>query len=102
LGSPVCGDPRQMTNVWKLYQRVAGHSVDNPPVTNIIAKPPVPTLAIWSRRDGIVAVHSARGTEESRDREVEVDSGHMAFAVSQGGARQAAREIKRFLAEIKG
>ena len=36
--------------------------VDAPPVeTNTAEKPPVPTLAIWSRRDGIVAPASARG-----------------------------------------
>ena len=99
LGSPVCGDMRQMTNVWRLYELVAGHKVDKPPIPNILAKPPVPTLPIWSREDGIVAPPSARGTEETRDSEVEVRSGHMAFAVSRRFAREVARQIKRFLEE---
>ena len=102
LGTPVWGDLRQMTNVWRLYELVAGHKVDNPPIANILAKPPVPTLAIWSRKDGLIAVASARGTEETHDKECEVDSGHMAFAVSRRCARLAVREIVSFLKETEG
>src|SRR5918993_1080 len=65
-------------------------------------KPPVPTLAIWSRRDGIVGAPSARGTEANRDKAVEVDSSHMGFAVSKKGTRQAVAEIVKFLAETEG
>jgi pimeloyl-ACP methyl ester carboxylesterase len=102
LGSPVWGDLRRYTNVWKLYERVAGHPVDNPPIPNVQQKPPVPTLAIWSHMDGIVAPPSARGTEETRDREVEISSGHMAFAVSRRSGRLVVGEIKRFLDEVDG
>ena len=101
LGSPVWGDRRRYTNVWKLYEKVAGHPVDQPPITDLEEKPPVPTLAIWSRRDGIVGVPSARGTEVTRDKAVEVDSTHMGFAVSKKGTRQAVREIVRFLEETE-
>jgi hypothetical protein len=100
LGAPVWGDRRRYTNVWKLYERVAGHPVDDPPIPDSIEKPPVPTLAIWSRRDGIVGVPSARGTDETRDKAVEVNSSHMGFAVSRRGTRSAVREIVRFLEEI--
>jgi alpha-beta hydrolase superfamily lysophospholipase len=100
LGSPVWGDPRRYTNVWKLYERVARHRVDKAPIANIQAKPPVPTLAIWSRRDGIVAAPSASGTEKTRDKAVEVASTHMGFAVSHKGTRAAVREIVRFLDEV--
>lgn len=99
LGSPVWGDLRRYTNVWKLYERIAKHPVDDPPIPRIEQKPPVPTLAIWSRSDGIVGVPSARGTEETRDKEVEVRSSHMGFAVSRKTTRAAAREIVRFLNE---
>jgi hypothetical protein len=61
----------------------------------------VPTLAIWSSRDGIVGVASARGTDDTRDKAVEVSSTHMGFAVSKKGTRAAAREIVRFLEEIE-
>ena len=100
LGTPVWGDRRRYTNVWKLYERVAGHPVDHPPIPEFEEKPPVPTLAIWSRTDGIVGVPSARGTEATRDKAVEVATNHMGFAVSRKGTRAAVREIVRFLGEI--
>lgn len=101
LGSPVWGDRRRYTNVWKLYERIAGHPVDEPPIPDNEEKPPVPTLAIWSRRDGIVGAPSARGTEKTRDKAVEVQTTHMGFAVSSKGTRAAVREIVRFLDEIE-
>ena len=100
LGSPVWGDLRRYTNVWKLYERIAHHPVDDPPIPHIEDKPPVPTLAIWSRKDGIVGVPSARGTERTRDKAVEVATTHMGFAVSKRGTRAAVREILRFLEEV--
>lgn len=102
LGTPIAGDLRQVTNVWRLYEFVARHKVDDPPIPNIAEKPPVPTLAIWSRKDGIIAVSSARGSDECRDKEVELESSHMAFAVSRTSARRAAREILAFLEEREG
>ncbi|HEV2043234.1 MAG TPA: alpha/beta fold hydrolase, partial [Sphingomicrobium sp.] len=41
LGSPFSGDPRA-NNVWKLYELVAGHKVDNPPIERRSDKPDVP------------------------------------------------------------
>ena len=101
LGSPIWGDRRRYTNVWKLYERIAGHPVDQPPIPDSPEKPPVPTLAIWSRRDGIVAPPAARGTDETCSKSVEVDSSHMGFAVSKKGTRQAVAEIVRFLEECE-
>ena len=98
LGSPFSGDPHQ-NNVWRLYELVARHKVDNPPVPRITDKPPVPHLAIWSRRDGIVAPRSARGMEDERDEAVEMRCTHMAFGVSKRVGRHVAREITRFLKE---
>ncbi|MEO6225342.1 MAG: alpha/beta hydrolase [Sphingomicrobium sp.] len=102
LGSPVWGDRRRFTNVWKLYERVAGHPVDDPPISDRPEKPPVPTLAIWASRDGIVAAPSARGTEATRDKAVEVHSTHMGLAVSRKPTRRVAAEIRAFLDEIEG
>jgi pimeloyl-ACP methyl ester carboxylesterase len=82
LGSPVRGDPRRNNNVWRLYEMVAGHPVDAPPVDCAIEeKPPVETIAIWSRRDGIVAAHGACATG-CCDRTIEIGCGHieMVFA----------------------
>jgi len=95
LGSPFSGD-RRSNNVWRLYELVAGHPVDDPPiVTDTAEKPPVPTLAIWSRRDGIVAPAAARGEEGERDAELELDSSHMGFAVS-------ARSYPRIVEAVRG
>ena len=98
LGSPFSGDVRA-NNVWRLYEWVAGHPVDRPPLPRIPAKPPVPTLAFWSRRDGIIAPASARGAPDETDRAVELASNHMGFGVSRAVTRQVAAETRRFLAE---
>jgi pimeloyl-ACP methyl ester carboxylesterase len=82
MGSPFSGDPRS-NNAWRIYELVAGHRVDDPPIrTNISEKPPVRTIALWSRRDGIVAPAAARGEEWERDEAIELDCSHMGFAVS--------------------
>ena len=96
LGSPFSGDPH-MNNVWRLYQWIAGHKVDDPPVPHYPDKPPVPTLAIWSRRDGIIAPRAARGLEDERDAAVELDCMHMAFGMSRKAAKRVVQEIDRFL-----
>jgi pimeloyl-ACP methyl ester carboxylesterase len=101
LGSPVWGDRRRYTNVWKLYERVARHPVDDPPISDRPEKPPVPTLAIWGSRDGIVGAPSARGTEETRDKAVEIRSTHMGLAVSRPITRRVAAEIRTFLTETE-
>ena len=96
LGSPFSGDPH-MNNVWRFYEWVAGHPVDNPPVAHGPDKPPVPTLAIWSKKDGIVARRAARGLDGERDEEVEIGCSHMAFGLSRRAGRRIAREIDGFL-----
>ncbi|HKX91189.1 MAG TPA: alpha/beta fold hydrolase [Sphingomicrobium sp.] len=101
LGSPFSGDPR-MNNVWRLYEWVAGHKVDDPPVPHYPDKPPVPHLALWSRKDGIIAPRAARGLDGERDKEVEMACSHMAFGVSRKATRRAAREIALFLEEVEG
>lgn len=98
LGSPFSGDAKQ-NNVWRLYEWIAGHKVDEPPIPRIPDKPPVPQLALWSRRDGIVAPRSAYGLEHERDKAVELRCTHMAFGVSKRIGREVAREISFFLKE---
>jgi pimeloyl-ACP methyl ester carboxylesterase len=96
LGSPFSGSPKQ-NNVWRLYQRIARHKVDEPPLPRITDKPPVPQLALWSRKDGLIAPRSARGLEGERDEAVELDCTHMGFGVSARAAADIVREIDRFL-----
>lgn len=92
LGSPFSGSPKA-NNVWRLYEFVAGHPVDATPIARSGDKPPVPTMALWSRNDGIVAPAAARGEPHESDRQVELDCNHMGFALSQ-------RALARLVAEI--
>ena len=99
LGSPFSGDPH-LNNVWQLYEWVAGHKVDEPPIPRIPDKPPVPSLAIWSRNDGIISVRAARGLAHERDRTVELSCNHMAFGVSRSAAKQVVQEIDKFMKSL--
>jgi hypothetical protein len=101
LGSPFSGDPHQ-NNVWRLYEMVAGHKVDDPPIPHHAHKPPVPTLAIWSAKDGIVAIRAARGLPDESDKSAEVRCSHMALGVSKRATRMAVKQIGIFLREIEG
>jgi pimeloyl-ACP methyl ester carboxylesterase len=96
LGSPFSGDPRA-NNVWRLYEWVAGHKVDEPPIeTDLAVKPPAPTLAIWSRKDGIVAPAAARGKPGESDAQIELDCSHMGFAVSGAAFPKIVAAIRAF------
>lgn len=80
MGSPFSGDPRS-NHAWRLYEFVTKHPVDAPPLAVRLAeKPPVPTYALWSKRDGIVSPASARGRDGEVDKSIEVDCSHLAFA----------------------
>jgi pimeloyl-ACP methyl ester carboxylesterase len=81
LGTPFSGSPRA-NNAWRLYELIARHKVDQPPIPiDRTSKPPVPTVALWSKWDGMVAPASARGREGERDEAVELDCSHMGFAI---------------------
>lgn len=80
MGSPFSGSMRA-NHAWRLYELVAKHSVEAPPIAlHPAPKPAVPTFALWSARDGVVAPASARGTGYERDRAIELSCGHMGFA----------------------
>lgn len=97
LGSPFSGDRRENNNVWRLYELVAGHSVHAPPIaTEPAQKPPVPTLALWSRRDGIVSPAGARGRAGECDAERELDCTHMGFAVSARAYPKIIAAVREF------
>lgn len=77
LASPFSGDMRA-NNVWRIYERVAGHPVDRPPLdVTLSQKPPVPTIALWTRADGLIAPAATRGLEGERDMAIEVRCGHL-------------------------
>lgn len=83
LGTPFSGN-RRANNAWRVYEAINNHTVDNPPLPdNPSAKPPVKTIAIWSRRDGIVAPACSRGTEDESDLAIEVPETHFQFSASR-------------------
>lgn len=80
MGSPFSGDPRA-NHAWRVYEWVTRHPVDAPPIKACLnEKPPVPTYALWSRRDGIVATASACGRPGETDEAIELGCGHLSFA----------------------
>ena len=95
LGSPFSGDLKTNTNVREFYERIAGHDVNEPPFPRIDGKPPVPTLAFWSRRDGIVAPSAARGLDHEIDQAVEIDTYHVGCGAMAAGAEPDRRARSR-------
>lgn len=95
MGTPFSGD-RRANNAWRAYQFVTGHAVDDPPIPGDFAlKPPVPTVALWSPRDGIVSPRCARGLRGERDRAISVRCTHLGFAAHP----DVAATLVRLLAE---
>lgn len=79
LASPFSGDIGA-TWIARVYEWVAGHSVDAIPIECALhQKPPVPTAAIWSRSDGVIPAASARGAPGEADFALEIACSHMAF-----------------------
>lgn len=80
MGTPFSGD-RHANNAWRSYHLITGHDVTDPPVkSDFAAKPPVPTIALWSPRDGIVAPRCARGKLHERDRAIGLRCTHFGFS----------------------
>lgn len=95
MGTPFSGDPRA-NNAWRAYQFIAGHRVDEPPIETVIsAKPPVPTVALWSPRDGIVSARCSRGRAGERDRAVALRCTHIGFSYSPEAIQAVLRELDR-------
>ncbi len=87
LGSPFSGD-RRANNAWRIYEVLNDHTVDAPPFSEDPGiKPPVRTIAVWSRRDGIVAPHCAEGDEGQSDARIEVPYKHFEMASARGAVR---------------
>jgi pimeloyl-ACP methyl ester carboxylesterase len=80
MGSPFSGD-LHANHAWRAYHLITGQDVSTPPLPGDIAeKPPVPTVALWSPRDGIVAPRAARGRAGERDAAVALRCTHLGFA----------------------
>lgn len=97
VASPFSGD-RHANVAWKLYEAINDHTVDNPPFAEAISdKPPVPTLAVWSATDGIVAPDCSRGRDGETDYTLRIDASHFAL----GTSASAIEKILSKIAEIE-
>lgn len=95
MGTPFSGDMRA-NHAWKLYELVNSHKVDAPPIdVRLHEKPPVPTYALWSRRDGIVAAASARGQADETDEAIEFGCTHIGFANDAAAIAQLVTFLRR-------
>lgn len=95
LGSPFSGSPRA-NNVWRVYQAITGHSVDQPPIkTELALKPPVSTVAMWSAADGAIAPRSAAGRPGERDRAVALRCTHTGFTYAPEAIHAVLEELER-------
>ncbi|MFD2134322.1 esterase/lipase family protein [Novosphingobium resinovorum] len=93
MGTPFSGDPRA-NNAWKAYQVVTGHSVDSPPIDcDFSEKPAVPTIALWSPRDGIIQPRAAAGWPHERDRAVAIRCSHLDFSSSPKVVAEVLRQL---------
>lgn len=85
LGSPFAGSPKSST-VWRAYEWMTGDKVDD---ARIVAQldqhagpPPVPSTAIWSRGDGIVAWQTCCEREAVTTDNIEVRGSHCGLGVN--------------------
>lgn len=93
VASPFSGD-RRANRAWRLYEAINDHKVDNPPFAEDPAvKPPLPTVAIWSARDGVVAPECTRGKEGEADVLLQVDASHFALGTSPACIEQVIAAI---------
>lgn len=95
MGTPFSGDPRA-NNAWRAYQVITGHAVDRPPIDGpLAAKPPVPTVALWSPRDGVIHPRSACGRPGERDRAVAMRCHHLSFPRDPAVIAEVLRQLDR-------
>jgi pimeloyl-ACP methyl ester carboxylesterase len=93
LGSPFSGDMHN-NHAWRIYELIADHKVDAPPIPGRFSeKPPVPTIAIWSRRDGIIPPAAARGLPLESDTQIEIDCGHFAMSSAPSALEAVLRAV---------
>ncbi|KLE33639.1 hypothetical protein AAW01_03000 [Aurantiacibacter gangjinensis] len=99
VASPFSGD-RHANRAWKLYEAINDHSVDNPPFAEQMAqKPPVPTIAVWSAVDGVIAPECTRGSDEESDYRLQVDAPHFKLGTSRASMETILAKIAEVDAE---
>ena len=85
LGSPFAGDPRA-TNVWKAYEWMTGQRLKDKDTQRQLREselaPPVPSTAIFSKYDGIVAWQNCLEPETATTDNIEVAGSHCGLGVN--------------------
>jgi pimeloyl-ACP methyl ester carboxylesterase len=85
LGSPITGSPKS-TNAWRAYEFMTGQKVDHPDVHAQLREshdvPPVPSTAIFSKHDGIVAWQNSREPKAKQTDNIEVKGSHCGLGVN--------------------
>lgn len=85
LGSPFAGSPKS-SNVWKLYEYMSGTTVDGQHTQGMLAEiaapPAVPTTAIYTKADGVVAWETCREVESELAENIEVHGSHCGLGVN--------------------
>jgi pimeloyl-ACP methyl ester carboxylesterase len=85
LGSPFTGSPRA-TNVWRAYELLTGQRLDDSHTREQLREsatpPPVPSTAIWSREDGIVAWQNCVEPFHQNSDNIEVHGSHCGLGVN--------------------
>lgn len=98
VSSPYAGHPRA-TNVWKLFEWASGERVDDADVQARLAQAaeplPVPSTAIWSASDGLVAGGICCVPGEPGCRAIEVTSSHLAVSGNPEVLRVIAKTLAR-------
>lgn len=76
LGSPFANKPKA-SNAWRLYESLSELRVDDRPKREAMKlPPPVPSTAIYSRSDGIVAWQGCREQDCVTTQNIEVEGSH--------------------------
>ena len=85
LGSPFTGDPRAST-VWKAYEALTGQRIGDKGTQAQLREsatiPPVPSTAIFTKSDGIVAWQNCREPADAATDNIEVYGSHCGLGVN--------------------
>jgi pimeloyl-ACP methyl ester carboxylesterase len=84
LGSPFAASPRA-TNVWRVYERVAGHRIEDldPDLLRRMRQPPpVPSTAVYSVGDGVASWRACREPAGELTDNVRVAGSHLGLGIN--------------------
>ena len=82
LATPFTGNPRA-NNAWRIYELASGHSLDDlDEIQRVRETPPVPTTALFSRSDGIVAWPCCVQEPGREAESIEVTASHIGMGVN--------------------